>query len=70
MVWSNKNSKIEAVAKILPVLKSPTILPLLKDGGSSLHTVINRKDFWGVIGKIKNEGAEGILVIPIENMIV
>ncbi|MEM9545891.1 MAG: ATP phosphoribosyltransferase [Bacteroidota bacterium] len=70
ILFNIPNSKIEAVSKVLPVLKSPTVLPLLQDGWSSLHTVISRKDFWDVIGKIKKEGAQGILVVPIENMII
>ncbi len=70
ILFNIPNSKIEAVSKVLPVLKSPTVLPLLEEGWSSLHSVINRKDFWGVIGKIKKEGAQGILVVPIDNMII
>ena len=69
ILFNVPNSKIEAVSKVLPVLKSPTVLPLLEEGWSSLHSVINRKDFWNVIGKIKKEGAEGILVVSIDNMI-
>ena len=70
ILFNIPNTRIAAVSKILPVLKSPTVLPLLEEGWSSIHTVINRKYFWEVIGKIKKEGAEGILVIPIENMII
>lgn len=70
ILFNVPNTKIEKVSQILPVLKSPTVLPLLEEGWSSIHSVINRKDFWEVIGKIKKEGAEGILVIPIENMII
>jgi ATP phosphoribosyltransferase len=58
------------VSKILPVLKSPTVLPLLENGWSSIHSVIKVNEFWQVIRKIKELGAEGILVIPIENMII
>lgn len=64
------NEKIEAVSKILPVLKSPTILPLAEAGWSSLHSVIDESQFWEVIDELKQAGAEGILVIPIEKMIV
>jgi ATP phosphoribosyltransferase len=70
ILFNIPNSKIDAVSRILPVLKSPTVVPLLEEGWSSLHSVINKKDFWDVIGKIKKEGAQGILVVPIENMIV
>ena len=64
------NDKISAVSKILPVLKSPTVLPLVTEGWSSLHSVISENDFWGVINKLKDLGAEGILVVPIEKMVV
>ena len=64
------NDKIEAVSNILPVLKSPTVLPLVEEGWSSLHSVISEEDFWKVINELKDLGAEGILVIPIEKMVV
>lgn len=64
------NDKIEPITKILPVLKSPTVLPLAKEGWSSLHSVINEGDFWEVIDALKAEGAEDILVIPIEKMVL
>jgi ATP phosphoribosyltransferase len=61
--------QVEAISKLLPSMKSPTILPLLQEGWCSLHSVINEEDFWEVIEQLKNLGAEGILVIPIEKMI-
>lgn len=64
------NDKIYAISKILPVLKSPTVLPLKKEGWSSLHSVINDDTFWDVIDKIKDAGAEDILVCPIEKMVL
>ena len=64
------NYKIDAISKILPVLKSPTVLPLNKKGWSSLHSVINENAFWDVIDKIKDAGAEDILVCPIEKMVL
>ena len=64
------NDKIDAVSKILPVLKSPTVLPLVEEGWSSLHSVIAEADFWSVINELKSLGAEGILIIPIEKMVV
>ena len=64
------DSKIEEVSKILPVLKSPTVLPLAKEGWSSLHSVIDEEKFWDVIDELKNAGAEGILVVPINKMIL
>ncbi|SRX73828.1 ATP phosphoribosyltransferase [Aequorivita antarctica] len=63
------NDKIDAIIKILPGMKSPTLLPLAKDGWSSLHSVVNRDVFWEVIEELKEAGAEGILVCPIEKMI-
>jgi ATP phosphoribosyltransferase len=64
------NDKIKEVSSILPVLKSPTILPLEKEGWSSLHSVIEKGKFWDVIDELKEAGAEGILVIPIEKMVI
>ncbi len=60
------NAQIEAVSAILPVLKSPTVLPLAQAGWSSIHSVINSDDFWEVIDQLKTAGAEDILVCPIE----
>ena len=65
-----QNNKIAAISAILPVLKSPTILPLAEEGWSSLHSVINEGDFWEVIDSLKAEGAEDILVCPIEKMVL
>ncbi len=64
------NESIQAVSDILPVLKSPTVLPLVEEGWSSLHSVISEDDFWSVINELKELGAEGILVVPIEKMVV
>jgi len=64
------NDKIAPISAILPVLKSPTILPLAEEGWSSLHSVINAGDFWEVIDSLKAEGAEDILVCPIEKMVL
>ena len=64
------NNKLEAIVNILPGMKSPTILPLAKEGWSSVHSVINKNDFWEVIDQLKEQGAEGILVCPIENMVL
>ncbi|RYM35832.1 ATP phosphoribosyltransferase [Brumimicrobium glaciale] len=63
------NDKIEAVTKILPVLKSPTILPLAQEGWSSLHSVIAEGEFWDVIDSLKTAGAEDILIVPIDKMV-
>lgn len=64
------NDKIEAVSSILPVLKSPTVLPLAQEGWSSLHSVIDEDKFWNVIDELKQAGAEGILIIPIDKMVL
>jgi len=64
------DSKIEEVSSILPVLKSPTILPLAEKGWSSLHSVIDEDKFWDVIDELKNAGAEGILIVPIDKMVL
>lgn len=64
------NSKIDAVSKILPVLKSPTILPLADPGWSSLHSVIDENQFWEVIDQLKEAGAEDILIVPIDKMVI
>jgi len=61
---------IEQIIEVLPGMKSPTIMPLAKEGWNSLHVVISEKHFWEVIGKLKALGAEGILVVPIEKMIL
>ena len=64
------NEKIEEVSRILPVLKSPTILPLAEEGWSSLHSVIDEEKFWEVIDELKDAGAEGILVVPIDKIVL
>jgi len=61
---------IEKIIEVLPGMKSPTIMPLAKEGWNSLHAVIDEKRFWDIIGKLKALGAEGILVVPIEKMIL
>jgi ATP phosphoribosyltransferase len=64
------NDKIKEICNILPVLKSPTILPLNEKGWSSLHSVINEDTFWEVIDELKLAGAEGILVVPINKIVL
>jgi ATP phosphoribosyltransferase len=63
------NEKINEIVEILPGMKAPTLVPLAKEGWSSMHSVIEEDTFWEVIGKLKKAGAEGILVVPIEKMI-
>ncbi len=64
------NDKLDTICSLLPGMKSPTILPLAEAGWSSVHSVISENDFWNVIEKLKANGAQGILIIPIEKMIV
>ncbi|MFL2577680.1 MAG: ATP phosphoribosyltransferase [Flavobacteriaceae bacterium] len=64
------NYKIEEISAILPVLKSPTVLPLAQAGWSSLHSVIDEASFWEVIDALKAAGAEDILICPIEKMVL
>ena len=64
------NAKIQLISSILPVLKSPTVMPLAQEGWSSVHTVIEEDRFWEVIDELKAAGAEGILVCPIEKMVL
>lgn len=64
------NDKIDEIISILPGMKSPTLLPLAKEGWSSLHTVIQQEKFWEIIDELKLAGAEGILVCPIEKMVI
>jgi ATP phosphoribosyltransferase len=64
------NEKIQLINTILPVLKSPTVMPLAQEGWSSVHTVIEEDRFWEVIDELKAAGAEGILVCPIEKMVL
>lgn len=64
------NEGISEICSILPGMKSPTILPLAKEGWSSLHSVVNEEIFWEVIDQLKAKGAQGILVVPIEKMIL
>ena len=64
------NDKITEITRLLPGMKSPTVLPLAKEGWSSMHSVINENDFWEVIDQLQLVGAEGILIVPIEKMVV
>ncbi len=62
--------KVEEVVAVLPGAKSPTVMPLAQEGWNSVHTVIDEKSFWEIISKLKDLGAQGILVLPIEKMIL
>lgn len=64
------NDKLDIIVKLLPGMKSPTILPLATSGWSSVHSVISENDFWNIIEQLKANGAQGILIVPIEKMIL
>ncbi len=64
------NYQLKNIASVLPGMKSPTIVPLVEEGWSSVHSVVNESDFWEIIEKLKSFGAQGILVVPIEKMIL
>lgn len=64
------DDKIAVVSKILPVLKSPTVIPLAEKGWSSIHSVIDQDRFWDVIDELKQNGAQDILIIPIDKMVI
>lgn len=64
------NDKLDQIVKLLPGMKSPTILPLAEKGWSSVHSVLHEDEFWHIIERLKENGAQGILVVPIEKMIV
>ncbi len=62
--------KVKEIISVLPGIKSPTVMPLATEGWSSIHTVLDQKHFWEIVGQLKALGAEGILVLPIEKMIL
>ena len=62
--------KVKDICAILPGIKSPTVLPLSTEGWMSIHTVVDQKHFWEIVNQLKTAGAEGILVLPIEKMIL
>ncbi|MEJ5048774.1 ATP phosphoribosyltransferase [Chryseobacterium culicis] len=64
------NEKIQKVSEVLPVLKSPTVIPLAEEGWSSIHSVIDEVRFWEVIDELKDNGAQDILIIPIDKMVI
>lgn len=64
------NESIEGITSVIPGMKSPTIIPLKREGWSSLHSVVDENDFWEKIDQLRAFGAEGILVVPIEKMIM
>lgn len=64
------NDRLEEICRLLPGMRSPTVLPLADKGWSSVHSVVNENDFWDIIENLKANGAQGILVVPIEKMIL
>ena len=64
------NDSLDKIISLLPGMKSPTVLPLAESGWSSVHSVLNEDEFWEKIEALKNAGAQGILVVPIEKMII
>lgn len=64
------DNKISDIASVLPVLKSPTVIPLAEEGWSSIHSVIDEERFWDVIDELKENGAQDILIIPIDKMVI
>lgn len=70
LLMNAPNESIDTIIDILPGMKSPTVMPLASSGWSSVHTVINEQRFWEIIDQLKENGAQGILIIPIEKMIL
>lgn len=64
------DDRLNDIIAVLPGIKSPTVMPLAQHGWSSVHTVLDEKRFWEITGRLKQAGAEGILVLPIEKMIL
>lgn len=64
------NDRLDKIISLIPGMKSPTVMPLAESGWSSVHSVLSESEFWKVIGELRSHGAQGILVIPIEKMIV
>ncbi len=70
LLMNAPNDKIDDIIRILPGMKSPTVMPLAAEGWSSIHTVIAEESFWDIIDQLKTVGAQGILIVPIEKMII
>jgi len=70
IILNAPNDKIKAISDLLPGMRSPTIVPLAEGNWSAMHSVVNEQKFWEVIDQLKNLGAEGILVVPIEKVIL
>ncbi len=70
IILNSPNEKIAEISALLPGMRSPTVVPLAQTGWSAIHSVVNEQKFWEVIDQLKEKGAEGILVVPIEKMIL
>ncbi len=70
ILLNSPNDAVEKITKILPGMKSPTVLPLAEKGWSSIHSVISEEQFWENIDALKEAGAQGILIVPIEKMVI
>lgn len=70
LLMNARDEKVADIIRLLPGMKSPTVMPLAEEGWSSIHTVISEDRFWDIIDSLKNYGAEGILIIPIQKMIL
>ena len=70
VIMNAPNDTIESIVSVLPGMKSPTVVPLAIEGWSAIHSVLNEEKFWDIIDDLKKAGAQGILVVPIEKMII
>ena len=70
MVLNTELKNLGKIVKLLPGVKSPTVVPLAEEGWVAVHTVISERDFWEKISLLKNAGAQGIVVMPIEKIIL
>lgn len=70
IILNAPNDKVDQIIKILPGMKSPTVVPLAEEGWSAMHSVVQEDKFWDIIDELSTAGAQGILVVPIEKMIV
>lgn len=70
LLMNARNETVDDIIRLLPGIKSPTVMPLAQSGWSSIHTVISEESFWEIIDSLKAKGAEGILIIPIQKMIL
>ena len=70
LLMNAPNDRVKDIIKLLPGMRSPTVLPLAEEGWSSVHTVVAEDKFWDIIDQLRQAGAEGILIVPIDKMII